>query len=100
MKSDVHLAVAGFNYGKFKRPRTQDEKLKYAIEAYANRDIPDYLRAMQQSIEKEESEAPKLIQRFGSISTVSLWTKRRRRLRWRSPFIQICSGNSLTVESR
>jgi Peptidase family M1 domain len=74
-KSDVPLAVAGFNYGKFKKTTAQDEKLKYVIEAYANKEIPDYLRAMQQSIEKAEGEGFQTETTLGSISTLSLMDK-------------------------
>ena len=74
-KSEVPLAVAGFNYGKFKKSATQDEKLKYAVEAYANRDIPDYLRGLQQMIEQAESQGMQTDTTLGSISTVSLMDK-------------------------
>lgn len=43
--SEVPLAVAGFNYGKFKRKDAKDEKTNYNIEVYATTDVPDYLRA-------------------------------------------------------
>jgi aminopeptidase N len=43
-KSDVPLAVAGFNYGLFKKKRVIDSATKYEVEAYATEDVPDYLR--------------------------------------------------------
>ncbi len=76
-KSDVPLAVAGFNYGKFKKTTAQDEKLKYTIEAYANKDIPDYLKGLQQSIETAESEGARTDTTLGSLSTVRLMDKAR-----------------------
>lgn len=42
--SEVPLAVAGFNYGQFKRKEMTDEATKYLIEGYATSDLPNYLR--------------------------------------------------------
>ena len=42
--SDVPMAVAGFNYGLFKKKSVFDEKTHYQIEAYATSETPDYLR--------------------------------------------------------
>ena len=44
-KSDIPLAVAGFNYGRFKKSAVQDEKIQYTVETYANREVPDFLQA-------------------------------------------------------
>jgi Carboxypeptidase regulatory-like domain/Peptidase family M1 domain len=41
--SDVPLAVAGFNYGKFKKQAVTDEQAKYQIEGYATSELPNYL---------------------------------------------------------
>jgi len=41
--SDVPLAVAGFNYGKFKKQAVTDEEAKYQIEGYATSELPNYL---------------------------------------------------------
>lgn len=51
-KSDIPLAVPGFNYGLFKKKRITDPETKYEIEAYATEEVPDYLRAAaeQQSL--------------------------------------------------
>ena len=76
-KSDVPLAVAGFNYGKFKKTSTHDEKLKYTIEGYANKDIPDYLKGLQHQIESAESEGFQTDTTLGSLSTVRLMDKAR-----------------------
>jgi hypothetical protein len=45
--SDVPLAVAGFNYGRFKKKEATDEATKYQIESYATSDLPDYLRGAE-----------------------------------------------------
>jgi hypothetical protein len=69
-KSDVPLAVAGFNYGKFKKTAAQDEKTKYAFESYANKEIPDYLKDAQQA--SDEGEAA-----LGVLNTTSMMDKAR-----------------------
>lgn len=45
--SDIPLAVAGFNYGNFKRKDLTDEATKYQIEGYATTELPDYLRGAE-----------------------------------------------------
>jgi hypothetical protein len=42
-KSDIPLAVAGFNYGDFKKKHVIDAETKYEVEAYATEEVPDYL---------------------------------------------------------
>lgn len=42
--SGVPLAVAGFNYGLFKKKEIDDPDTKYQIEGYATVDLPDYMR--------------------------------------------------------
>jgi hypothetical protein len=42
--SEVPLAVAGFNYGVFKKKEIEDADTKYVIEGYATADLPDYMR--------------------------------------------------------
>src|SRR5205807_355762 len=41
--SEVPLAVAGFNYGVFKKKQVTDTETKYAIEGYATSEVPAYL---------------------------------------------------------
>ena len=48
--SEVPLAVAGFNYGVFKKKEIYDADTKYQIEGYATADLPDYMRAAGSSI--------------------------------------------------
>ncbi|MCW5968100.1 MAG: carboxypeptidase regulatory-like domain-containing protein [Blastocatellales bacterium] len=45
--SDVPLAVAGFNYGNFKKKSLTDDATKYLIEGYATSELPDYMRGAQ-----------------------------------------------------
>jgi hypothetical protein len=42
--SDQPLAVAGFNYGDYKKKQRDDAETKYGFEAYATSEVPDYLR--------------------------------------------------------
>jgi len=48
--SDVPLAVAGFNYGAFKKKEAKIEKLSYALEGYAVSDLPDTLKPAAEAI--------------------------------------------------
>src|SRR2546423_10742589 len=41
---DKELAVAGFNYGVFKKKIVQDKDTGYQIEFYANQDLPNFMR--------------------------------------------------------
>src|SRR5207247_10538427 len=45
-KSDVTLAVAGFNYGDFRRKSQKIPKTDFEIEALANDTMPDVLRSI------------------------------------------------------
>jgi hypothetical protein len=49
-KSDVPLAVAGFNYGAFKKKVVTDKESKYVIEAYSTSEVPDYLRSFNEQL--------------------------------------------------
>jgi hypothetical protein len=66
------LAVAGFNYGRFKRKEIADKDSGYNIEFYANVEIPDELKAIQQDIERLEREGYKTMTTLGSISTTGM----------------------------
>ena len=48
--SDVPLAVAGFNYGAFKKKEAKIEKLSYVLEGYAVSDLPDALKPAAEAI--------------------------------------------------
>ncbi|MGE0103359.1 MAG: carboxypeptidase regulatory-like domain-containing protein [Blastocatellales bacterium] len=45
--SELPLAVAGFNYGRFKKKEVSDPQAKYQIEGYATSQLPDYMRAAE-----------------------------------------------------
>ena len=44
--SDTPLAVAGFNFGQFKRKSVEDAATKTTIEGYATEEVPDYLKGL------------------------------------------------------
>jgi hypothetical protein len=68
----TELAVAGFNYGRFKKKAVKDEMTGYEIESYANEEVPDELKAIQRQIEQLESQGVKTMTTLGSMSTTSL----------------------------
>jgi hypothetical protein len=76
-KSDVPLAVAGFNYGKFKKSSVVDEKTKYSLEAYANIDIPDYLKDLQRQVEQLQARGVQIPMTLGGLNTTSMMEKAR-----------------------
>jgi hypothetical protein len=50
-KSDVPLAVAGFNLGEFKRMEAKVEKTDYTVESYANITPPSFVQEIKQMAE-------------------------------------------------
>jgi peptidase M1-like protein len=49
--SDVPLAVAGFNLGRFKQKQITDERTGYEIEGFAASTLPDWLRAGDRQVQ-------------------------------------------------
>lgn len=45
--SEVPVAVAGFNYGEFKKKTATDDTLKMSIEGYAVSEMPDILKGVE-----------------------------------------------------
>jgi len=70
----TELAVAGFNYGRFKRKEIADKESGYNVEFYGNVEIPDELRRIQLDIERAESQGIKTDTTLGSISTTGMAT--------------------------
>ncbi|HYK21056.1 MAG TPA: M1 family aminopeptidase, partial [Pyrinomonadaceae bacterium] len=68
----TELGVAGFNYGRFKKKVVSDKDTGYDIEFYANVEVPDELKAIQQQIEQLESRGVKTMTTLGSISTTAI----------------------------
>ena len=68
----TELAVAGFNYGKFKKKVINDKDSGYDVEFYANTEVPDDLKEIQQQIERLESQGYKTMTTLGSITTTGM----------------------------
>jgi hypothetical protein len=68
----TELAVAGFNYGRFKRKEVIDKDTGYGVEFYANVEVPDELKAIQRDIEQAEAAGVKTMTTLGSISTTAM----------------------------
>ena len=68
----TELAVAGFNYGKFKKKVISDKDSGYDVEFYANTEVPDELKAIQQEIDRLESQGYKTMTTLGSITTTGM----------------------------
>jgi hypothetical protein len=49
-KSDIPIAVAGFNYGVFKKRSVSDEQVKYDLEVYTTQEVPDNLKMFAESM--------------------------------------------------
>lgn len=68
----TELAVAGFNYGRFKKKVISDKESGYDVEFYANTEVPDELKAVQNQIDRMESQGQKTMTTLGSISTTAM----------------------------
>ena len=68
----TELAVAGFNYGSFKRKEVADKDSGYNVEFYANTEVPDELKEVQRNIEQMESQGIKTATTLGMISTTAM----------------------------
>ncbi len=68
----TELAVAGFNYGRFKKKELLDKVTGYNIEFYANQEVPDEIKQIQQQIEQIEREGGRTGTTLGAISTTGM----------------------------
>lgn len=66
------LAVAGFNYGRFKKKEITDPSTGYTISFYANEEIPDELKRVQNSIAQAEEAGVQTDTTLGVISTTGM----------------------------
>jgi hypothetical protein len=69
---NIELAVAGFNFGRFKKKEVMDTNSGYNIEFYANEEVPDELKAVQRNIEAAEQRGEQTMTTLGSISTTRM----------------------------
>jgi hypothetical protein len=65
--SDIPLAVAGFNYGDFKKLEKKEEQTGYALEVYSTSDVPDTLRGASQEI----SLTPSALAQSAMVDTIN-----------------------------
>jgi aminopeptidase N len=74
-KSDIPLAVAGFNYGDFKKKERRDEQTKYDIEAYATEEVPDYLHfaAQRMSLTPAALADSAIVDGMNAIRLYQIW---------------------------
>ena len=68
----TELAVAGFNYGRFKKKEIADKDTGYNLEFYANVEVPNEIKQIQMEIERMESQGVKTATTLGSISTTGM----------------------------
>lgn len=68
----TELAVAGFNYGRFKKKVVNDKDSGYDVEFYANVEVPDEIKEIQQAIDRIESSGGKTMTTLGSITTTGI----------------------------
>jgi len=53
-RSEVPQAVAGFNFGRFKRQEAKLEKPEYLVQAYANTEMPDVFKGLTHLMDEVE----------------------------------------------
>lgn len=73
--SEVPQAVAGFNFGMFKKETATNDKLGFAFESYANKEEPGMLRGLQHSIDRMEQEGVRTTTTLGNLSTTGMMKK-------------------------
>jgi hypothetical protein len=71
--SEVPLAVAGFNYGSFKKKSISDSTTKYEIESYATSEVPDYLRMAPGNLTPSAMAESAMIDAENSIRCFEAW---------------------------
>lgn len=69
---DIELAVAGFNYGKFRKKDLVDKETGYALEFYANKDIPDELKDLEVLLDSLERDKIHITGITGNLKTTSM----------------------------
>lgn len=68
----TELAVAGFNYGKFKKKELAEKGTGYNLEFYANEELPDEMKAVINDVEQAESAGQKTFTTLGAMSTTGI----------------------------
>jgi len=68
---NIELAVAGFNYGKFRKKDLVDKETGYGIEFYANKEVPDELKDFAIYLDQLSRDKVHITGITGSVSTGS-----------------------------
>jgi hypothetical protein len=68
----TELAVAGFNYGKFKKKELAEKGTGYNLEFFANEELPDEMKAVINDVEQAESSGQKTFTTLGAMSTTGI----------------------------
>lgn len=67
----VEMAVAGFNYGNFKKKELKDEATGYTLEVYANSELPGYFKEFIRDVGDFEARGGTTFTTLGAANTVS-----------------------------
>lgn len=68
----TEMAVAGFNYGRFKKKAVKDVDAGYDLESYANEEMPEQIRAMQRNLDVNDPNGLEGSSMLGSMSTTGM----------------------------
>ena len=68
----TELAVAGFNYGRFKKKELAEKGTGYNLEFFANEELPDEMKAVINDVEQAESAGNKTFTTLGAMSTTGI----------------------------
>lgn len=69
---DLELAVTGFNIGRFKKKELKDAESGYQIEFYANKEVPNEIRELQNQIQQAEARGERTETTLGAINTTAM----------------------------
>jgi hypothetical protein len=69
---NTELAVAGFNFGKFKRKDLVDSETGYGIEFYANKEVPDELKELEMYLDELARDKQHITGITGKFSTAGM----------------------------
>ena len=71
--SDTPLAVAGFNYGLYKKKSVADNVTHYDVESYATSEAPDYLRQFNQALSPSAMAQNAMVDAENAIRIFDIW---------------------------
>lgn len=73
--TDTPVAVAGFNFGEYKKVEKKEEKSGYQIEVYAGTDVPGYMQMARNYVQLAPSAQAKntLIDSENSVKLFNYW---------------------------